>query len=1057
MDRRIVSVQTERRRNEMAPHGIRVPAVMISLLALLGLLGSSGVPAAGAGPVPEVLERVGSWPYGQSLAVAADPDRGLTYVGTGGAVYVVDTVDPANPVLVSDALHTLGLVLDIHYDAPNRRLFLACGEGGLEIWDVGDPLAPVQLSVTEVLDYGYETPIDNVDVWGDYAIVDCGWGHVRSLDVSDPTNPVVVYGTAVMGSLNDIYVGKDGLLHTVGSNAYYRFRINADGSLSANGFYDQWTGASFLVAGNTRAAFATNSGYLYVLVPEDVIEPVQSVYEVGHNLTDLDVQGDVVYYVRGYDRDLTLLDVSDLENPTFLGSVVLGGGPHNIDVNGTRVSLGDGYAGLSTVDTSDPTDPVELGTFDTFSRTSVVIRRGAHLFSVDHEDGMLVFDVTDLAHPALAARYDPPGLMYDLVLDGDRAYATAYEHGLRVVDISDPLDPVEIGVAAVPNANLLDVSGSYAYVTDAIANGPCWLRIYDVTDPGSMTEVGSLLMPELVHEVEVVGPYAYVAAGDSGLRIIDVSDPEDPFEAAVYSAPDLNDVQVVGTYAYLASADWDGGFLVLDVEDPLNPTLIGQYSATGRFFRDLFVLGDFAYVTAPSSDLLYVLQIADRTNPTELATYTPPGGTFDVAAQDSLLYVADGSAGVLILENTLYTVPGGDVGWEPQESGTDEHLRCVDFVDEEHGWIAGDGGTILSTSDGGETWSPQSSGTGEDLFAVDFVDALRGWTGGREGVLRATTDGGATWTSQNPATTAQIRALAFADENVGWAVGTGGIIRKTTNGGATWIAQNSGTSEALMTVCFVGAEVGWASGWLDGRILKTTNGGETWLSENLPVPSDVASLDFFDAQLGWASTYDNEIFHTTDGGSTWEAQYSHPEVPYSTISGVAFPTPEIGWAVGGVETFGQSFRTTDGGDTWTEAFGGHDHYLQSLSFADERNGWAVGHDGTILRTIQEPAGIEEDGPVAGIRLALHAGSPNPFRDATALRYSIGRRTPVRLAVYDLLGREVRTLVDGPARPGTRTVVWNGTDDAGRPLPAGIYVTVLEAEGTRRTGKVTLLR
>ena len=60
----------------------------------------------------------------------------------------------------------------------------AGGEGGLEIWDVGNPLVPVRLSVTEIYYYGAETPVQSVEVYGNYAITENSWGYVHSLDVS---------------------------------------------------------------------------------------------------------------------------------------------------------------------------------------------------------------------------------------------------------------------------------------------------------------------------------------------------------------------------------------------------------------------------------------------------------------------------------------------------------------------------------------------------------------------------------------------------------------------------------------------------------------------------------------------------------------------------------------------------------------------------------------------------------------------------------------------------------------------------------------------------------
>ena len=65
--------------------------------------------------------------------------------------------------------------------------------------------------------------------------------------------------------------------------------------------------------------------------------------------------------------------------------------------------------------------------------------------------------------------------------------------------------------------------------------------------------------------------------------------------------------------------------------------------------------------------------------------------------------------------------------------------------------------------------------------------------------------------------------------------------------------------------------------------------------------------------------------------------------------------------------------------------------------------------------------------------------------------------PVTLAVYDVRGRRVRTLVDAPQTPGPKTLVWNGRDDAGRPVTSGVYFSVLRTVAGRDVRKMVLLR
>ena len=100
-----------------------------------------------------------------------------------------------------------------------------------------------------------------------------------------------------------------------------------------------------------------------------------------------------------------------------------------------------------------------------------------------------------------------------------------------------------------------------------------------------------------------------------------------------------------------------------------------------------------------------------------------------------------------------------------------------------------------------------------------------------------------------------------------------------------------------------------------------------------------------------------------------------------------------------------------------------------------------------------------DAPVvAADRLAvLDGASPNPFRTGSTIEYSLSRPGPVVLDLFDVQGRRVARLQNGPMDAGTHRADWNGLDASGRSLPGGVYFIRLEADGRTETGKVTKLR
>lgn len=122
----------------------------------------------------------------------------------------------------------------------------------------------------------------------------------------------------------------------------------------------------------------------------------------------------------------------------------------------------------------------------------------------------------------------------------------------------------------------------------------------------------------------------------------------------------------------------------------------------------------------------------------------------------------------------------------------------------------------------------------------------------------------------------------------------------------------------------------------------------------------------------------------------------------------------------------------------------------------EQGGRAI----TDFRTGAVPSNVgDEDwsgsGSAAGPRIgAVH---PNPAPGgATAIEYNVPRTDDLRMTVYDVGGRRVTTLVQGAVEAGSHTLAWDGRDEAGRPVSAGVYFLSLE-RGTGRGASRSLTR
>lgn len=98
-----------------------------------------------------------------------------------------------------------------------------------------------------------------------------------------------------------------------------------------------------------------------------------------------------------------------------------------------------------------------------------------------------------------------------------------------------------------------------------------------------------------------------------------------------------------------------------------------------------------------------------------------------------------------------------------------------------------------------------------------------------------------------------------------------------------------------------------------------------------------------------------------------------------------------------------------------------------------------------------------DGTLTPRELWLAAPTPNPAGVAATLRYGLPRAAPVRLAVYDAVGRRVRQLAAGACEAGVHTERWDLRDAASRPVAAGLYFVQLEAEGHALVRRVAVTR
>ncbi len=114
--------------------------------------------------------------------------------------------------------------------------------------------------------------------------------------------------------------------------------------------------------------------------------------------------------------------------------------------------------------------------------------------------------------------------------------------------------------------------------------------------------------------------------------------------------------------------------------------------------------------------------------------------------------------------------------------------------------------------------------------------------------------------------------------------------------------------------------------------------------------------------------------------------------------------------------------------------------------------YTIADSGAVFRTFHPVTAVQEAGSPIPASFALERNYPNPFNPSTVISYQLPVASDVKLVVFDVLGREVATIVDGLEEPGHKSVEWNAGGVA-----SGVYFYQLQARDFVQTLKLLLLR
>jgi photosystem II stability/assembly factor-like uncharacterized protein len=433
--------------------------------------------------------------------------------------------------------------------------------------------------------------------------------------------------------------------------------------------------------------------------------------------------------------------------------------------------------------------------------------------------------------------------------------------------------------------------------------------------------------------------------------------------------------------------------------------------------------------------------------------------------------------------STFYIGNDGGV-WQTTNGGTtfsdlNANLQTIQFYD-----IDADQNTssrtIGGTQDNGTQSDNQPSTTWTEIYGGDggyvLIDPKNSniiYTEYVNGALQKSTDGGSTF---NQITTGipsgeqgyWLTPYVMDPQNDNLLYTATSKIYRSTNGGSNWSAtsgdlKSSSDLFTTMSISPVEGNVVYAGisgyrGAADTAYLYiTTDGGASWnnVTGNLPKSTDFARVTADPTHKGVAYLavlvgISNHVLRTTNYGQTWTGLDSSgngfPNVPTKVIA----VDSTNGYIYAG--TYAGVYRSTDNGATWAQyGTGLPNAVVDDIAIQYSTHVLRVGTHGRGAWQVNVTTGVASpsDRPYT---FAVGQNFPNPFNPTTVISYQLSASSNVTLKIYDVLGREVETLINEKESAGSHSVNFDATT-----LPSGVYFYRLVAGNMTATKKMVLLK
>ncbi|WP_371801982.1 LVIVD repeat-containing protein [Candidatus Lokiarchaeum ossiferum] len=270
---------------------------------------------------------------------------------------------------------------------------------------------------------------------------------------------------------------------------------------------------------------------------------------------------------------------------------------------------------------------------------------GNMAYIADGTNGFVILDITNPNHRELMSSYKIDGLnAQKIFVADDIGYLADSNNSILLFDLSDETNPILLSKYQYSNSIAsISVQGNLAYV--AIGNEG--LSILDVSTPSNPSQVGKI--DGSISDVVVINNTAYLTDFNEGLKIVNVSDATHPIIMSTLNLEgQMMDLEISDSIIFIAAGEKGMHIVNSSVLD--SPQLLGSYNSTANA-SSIVVNGESAYLSNGEQGISFI-DISDLSNPVNITDdklYNTIGPAYDLAIYNDYLVVADGTKGLTLI------------------------------------------------------------------------------------------------------------------------------------------------------------------------------------------------------------------------------------------------------------------------------------------------------------------------------------------------------------------------------------------------------------------------